>query len=1040
MGDLRFECWTLPWSATFQRVIADIPAVEGKGKGSVRFNDFGSASIAVPSDYTRLNEIISATVGTMIRVYDGTTIIQEFLAERLNFTIEENRVATISGDDLASAFDRARIYPFDYPNNPTSFPNHVWAGANVLTNPGFENSEERPTVYELWNDGATSDTFTATDGTDTTSAIAWDASASTVETRLKADITAYVDVIVTGEGTEDEPWTIQFSNPFDFDDVTLAINDTGMTSTLSTIVFGALQPTGWTKSQTVAQGTTVVFGEYTNFVVRTNFPDTGTYALFVNPKLIGRRYAGAQQVVNVKSGGTYQASLRIRPLSGTDLYRFVIRGVDGQFVASDSGGLNGTAYTVDTYSTITISDVVIPDGMSQIIFRISNVDAAPVDPAGFEIDNATFTEGAAAATVGTIVTSLMDDASADHSGDTRGTILDWIDYTGFDATNDSTTTAWDDSLSFTAFRGAPYGQVFDQLRELGYEWRLTPKVTPAGGLTHDLDWYNKDAAGTDHTSSATPAINVGQSTTAGPLVRRIPRYTAVLVEGEGGGYTEDKDATAETNFGRLETYHGDTTLGDSTTRTASADELLDAEADNRVAVQIRIVRNDAHPIPLVDYTPGDLISFQLPPQLAKESRRIQQITWRNTQPATYQVTGSRVFEGKAGAWENVRKLLRRFTPLTDPAPFVGSAIPLVGTGGGGVPTVMVAASDASEMSKSKADFQCTGTADQDVIMQAMDEFPSGIGGRVILSEGAYSLSATINIPAANMVHIEGAGWQAASLEMATAGINMITLNDFDTNLVLRDVQLNGLSKAGTGLLVSAGASLYVTHCQFININTTAIDSNAQFVNQAIDTLIQNAATGIIYRKDIGRGHITGNDFEDNTTDISILDSSATVVVANRSTGATTFLSRTAGPVYAWANDDGGAAYSGTITKGHNAEGLGDHSGVDHGTLAGTGDDDHTQYLLIDGTRAMTGALDVDQPSTSGAVPVITVDQADVDEDFFKFIGTSDTNVDRALVDAANFTTPGAIKGWLKINVQDDQATDPIVDGDYYIPFYAAPTV
>ncbi len=82
---------------------------------------------------------------------------------------------------------------------------------------------------------------------------------------------------------------------------------------------------------------------------------------------------------------------------------------------------------------------------------------------------------------------------------------------------------------------------------------------------------------------------------------------------------------------------------------------------------------------------------------------------------------------------------------------------------------------------------------------------------------------------------------------------------------------------------------------------------------------------------------------------------------------------------------------------------------------------------------------IDQLSTTGAAPVLTLDQADVDEDFFKFIGISDTNVDRALVDAANFTTPGAIVGWLKVNVQDDQGTDPIVDGDYYVPFYAAPT-
>ncbi len=185
-------------------------------------------------------------------------------------------------------------------------------------------------------------------------------------------------------------------------------------------------------------------------------------------------------------------------------------------------------------------------------------------------------------------------------------------------------------------------------------------------------------------------------------------------------------------------------------------------------------------------------------------------------------------------------------------------------------------------------------------------------------------------------------------------------------------------------------------------------------------------------------------------------------------------------------------------------GLDQGVGGDHGAHSGLGDDDHSQYLLASGTRAMAGDLDmagfnilnldqlqavsgtpllindeagnlrirvwgdiafyendgtsiallwdqsdqrwemnaplvIDQLSTTGALPVLTLDQADVDEDFFKIIGTSDTNVDRALVDAVNFTTPGAIVGWMKVNVQDDQATDPIVDGDYYVPFYAAPT-
>ncbi|MCP4897369.1 MAG: hypothetical protein GY906_10395 [bacterium] len=94
-----------------------------------------------------------------------------------------------------------------------------------------------------------------------------------------------------------------------------------------------------------------------------------------------------------------------------------------------------------------------------------------------------------------------------------------------------------------------------------------------------------------------------------------------------------------------------------------------------------------------------------------------------------------------------------------------------------------------------------------------------------------------------------------------------------------------------------------------------------------------------------------------------------------------------------------------------------------------------------GNRICTdsGAATHYQDDTAGAVPVLTLQQDDVDEDFFEFIGTSDTNVDRALVDAADFTTPGSIVGWLKIRVQDDQTTNPIADGDYYIPFYGAPS-
>lgn len=50
--------------------------------------------------------------------------------------------------------------------------------------------------------------------------------------------------------------------------------------------------------------------------------------------------------------------------------------------------------------------------------------------------------------------------------------------------------------------------------------------------------------------------------------------------------------------------------------------------------------------------------------------------------------------------------------------------------------------------------------------------------------------------------------------------------------------------------------------------------------------------------------------------------------------------------------------------------------ADHGSLAGLGDDDHTQYLLADGTRAMSGNLDM---GTNTITNVGTVDGVDVSD-------------------------------------------------------------
>ena len=92
-----------------------------------------------------------------------------------------------------------------------------------------------------------------------------------------------------------------------------------------------------------------------------------------------------------------------------------------------------------------------------------------------------------------------------------------------------------------------------------------------------------------------------------------------------------------------------------------------------------------------------------------------------------------------------------------------------------------------------------------------------------------------------------------------------------------------------------------------------------------------------------------------------------------------------------------------------------------------------------GTTGPTAKGHIDQSSATGAIPVLKLDQADVSEQFIHFVGESTTDATQSLVDAADMTTPGAIVGWYKIYVEDVQATNPIADGTYYVPFYAAPT-
>jgi hypothetical protein len=95
-------------------------------------------------------------------------------------------------------------------------------------------------AQQLSNNGTTGD-FTLGDGVDTTSAIVFNASAATIETRLQTDITAIIDVTVTGTGTAGDPWLISWVDPLGpFIELTPVDNMSGGVSSITTLVQGQL--------------------------------------------------------------------------------------------------------------------------------------------------------------------------------------------------------------------------------------------------------------------------------------------------------------------------------------------------------------------------------------------------------------------------------------------------------------------------------------------------------------------------------------------------------------------------------------------------------------------------------------------------------------------------------------------------------------------------------------------------------------------------------------------------------------------------------
>lgn len=114
-------------------------------------------------------------------------------------------------------------------------------------------------VYVTANSG----TFTLSDGTDTTSAIAYNASAATIKTRLETDIASITTVTVTGTGTQADPWVITYTNPGNENVPELTADGASLGGAAGTVEEVTAHNAGTDEQQTITVDGGVTGGTYT---------------------------------------------------------------------------------------------------------------------------------------------------------------------------------------------------------------------------------------------------------------------------------------------------------------------------------------------------------------------------------------------------------------------------------------------------------------------------------------------------------------------------------------------------------------------------------------------------------------------------------------------------------------------------------------------------------------------------------------------------------------------------------------------------------
>lgn len=541
VAQYRAEVWQLPHVASWLTLGKKLPGLRYQTLAlEIELSDIGYGRITAQGGSYLTNVInTNADYGAIIRIFDDAGVnVGTFFAENLDQDFENKGLATIHGPGIGNIIDKMIVDRFS-----EKVHDWIWDGDDRLDDGGFEDRQIQNEIYEVWLDAAVS-SFSLTVDAETTATLDDEATVLQVETALQ-DLTVFTDVQVTAGddnlGTEGNPWRIEYIVPALVDGVMTGtvVSGTGEVH-IEAIQQGRdnLPVAQWTQSQYAdARQDPFLHGTYASGQdgFRLDFATvrTGNASLRVNGLT---QYAGAQQIVSVTPGEMFNLSVWVYTSDADAVFKFVLRDRYEQWLAQDGGPIAGA----NTWTEYTISDFVVPDGVTEIIFRIAVV--SPGNPLPFYVDDASMKEGMAITTAGDIANILIDAAQARGAGD-------WFTTT-WTTTLDSAGNAWAGALDEVSIRvpaGQTILQLMDSFVDMGAEWIFE---WDEGTDSYVMHMWNFGGGGTDLSADLTFHPRDGWGATK--YTESTPPYTVAYGEGDNDVWSSQADASMVAGYGRWE--------------------------------------------------------------------------------------------------------------------------------------------------------------------------------------------------------------------------------------------------------------------------------------------------------------------------------------------------------------------------------------------------------------------------------------------------------------------------------------------------------